>query len=127
LEKLLQNVVRRTAARGFAGAVGRGRAIRGRRSGRRTASTARSPWTARAAGATRTAVRERRLEDALQFGGLIAGQLAAGDLAGDQVIDLRLQFAGDGRVPLVWSLARLDCSEESMSVSAEDSATDRTS
>ena len=40
------------------------------------------------------AVGERRLEDALQFGGLIAGQLAAGNFAGDQVVDLRFQVVG---------------------------------
>src|SRR5258708_15393529 len=49
-------------------------------------------WTAGATGA----IGERCLEDALQFGGLIAGQLAAGHFAGNQVVDLRLQIAGRG-------------------------------
>ena len=61
-------------------AVGRGRTVRGR-------------WTRhdghgvrrRAARATVAAAGKRRLEDALQLGGLIAGQLAAGPLAGNQV------------------------------------------
>ena len=44
----------------------------------------------RAAGA----VGERGLEDPLQFGGLGAGELAAGHLARNQVVDLRLQIAG---------------------------------
>ena len=67
-------------------------------------------------------VGERRLEDALQFGGLIAGQLAAGYFAGNQVVDLRLQIAGREVVPLADALALPLCSEELMSVSAEDSA-----
>src|ERR1700681_4107473 len=52
----------------------------------------------RTAGATRTtgAIGERCLEDALQFGGLVAGQLAAGHFASNQVVDLRLQIAGRG-------------------------------
>jgi hypothetical protein len=61
-------------------AVGRGRTVRGR-------------WTRHdghgvrrcAARATVAAAGKRRLEDALQLGGLIAGQLAAGSLAGNQV------------------------------------------
>ena len=56
-------------------------------------------WTAGAAwpptGAAGT-VGERRLEDALQFGGLVAGQLAAGDFAADQIVDLRLEIVGRG-------------------------------
>src|SRR6267154_348228 len=39
-------------------------------------------------------VGERGLEHALQFGGLVAGQLAAGDFALDQVVNLGLQIAG---------------------------------
>src|ERR1700676_4000459 len=54
---------------------------------------------ARATGTTCTvrtarAVGERGLEHALQFGGLVAGQLAAGDFALDQVVDLGFQIAG---------------------------------
>ena len=36
------------------------------------------------------------LEDALQFGGLLGGQLAARNFAGDQAVDLRLDVAGSG-------------------------------
>ena len=73
-------------------------------------------------GATRTAgaAGECGLEHTLQFGGLIAGQLAAGHLTRDQVVDLRLEAVGRfGAAGLV--LARLLCSEEAISVSAEDS------
>src|SRR5205823_14779309 len=55
-----------------------------------------SAWTTRttrAALATGT-VGKGRLEDALQLGGLVAGQLAAGHFAGDQIVDLRLQVVG---------------------------------
>ena len=48
-----------------------------------------------AAGTTRT-VGERGLEDALQLGRLVAGQLAAGDFAVDQVVDLRFEIGGRG-------------------------------
>ena len=54
----------------------------------RTAST----WVVRAA----RAVGEGCRENALQLGGLIAGQLAAGHFAGNQAVDLRLQVAGCG-------------------------------
>ena len=55
----------------------------------------RRPPGHRTTGAT-GAIGERCLEDPLQFGGLIAGQLAAGHFAGNQVVDLRLQIAGRG-------------------------------
>src|ERR1700723_2204191 len=87
-----------------------------------TVSTAGATWSARltwstrsagtrgsnaATGRTRTgragrvpcaagAVGEGCRENTLQLGGLIAGQLAAGDFAGDQGVDLRLQVAGRG-------------------------------
>ena len=49
--------------------------------------------TGRAA-ATGGAIGERRLEHALQLGGLVAGQLAAGNFAIYEVVDLRLEIAG---------------------------------
>jgi hypothetical protein len=61
-------------------AVGRGRTVRGRRTRHDGHGVRR-----RAARATVAAAGKRRLEDALQLGGLIAGQLAAGSLAGNQV------------------------------------------
>ena len=60
-----------------------------------TARSTRTAGAGRVAGAA-GAVGERRLEDALQLGGLIAGQLAAGHFAGNQGVDLRLQVAGRG-------------------------------
>src|SRR3954454_939083 len=41
-------------------------------------------------------VGERGLEDALQLGGLVAGQFAAGNFAVDEIVDLRLEIAGRG-------------------------------
>ena len=57
-------------------------------------------WCSRAAGT----VGEGGLEDALQFGGLIAGQLAAGNFAGDKVVDLRFEIGGRG-VACRWPVA----------------------
>src|SRR5216684_5842149 len=74
-------------------AVGRGRTVRGRRTRRDGHGVRR-----RAGRATVAAAGKPRLEDALQLGGLIAGQLAAGPLAGNQVaISSRPSKAG---VPL---------------------------
>src|SRR5882672_8275449 len=55
------------------------------------ACASRTAGTARSAGPT-GAIGEGGLEDALQFGGLVAGQLAAGDFAVDQVVDFGLQI-----------------------------------
>ena len=88
-------------------------------------STARSTRTAGAAcvAGAAGAVGEGRREDALQLGGLIAGQLAAGHFAGNQAVDLRLEIAGSGVGAAALELLGLPlCSEELMSFSAEDSA-----
>src|ERR1700749_4172268 len=74
----------------------------------RTAGSARTTgasWTAKrsrgaggicGSGATRTAgtAGEGCLEHALQFAGLIGGQFAARDFAGNQAVDLRFDIAG---------------------------------
>src|SRR5882757_8107051 len=72
--------------------------------------TACAARTTRAIGTAAGAVGESGLEDALQFGGLIAGQLAAGDLALDQIVDLGFQVIGRGSRPdgLVAGAAGLD-------------------
>jgi hypothetical protein len=74
--------------------------------------------TVRSAGA----VGERGLEHALQFGGLVAGQLAAGDFAIDEVVDPGFEIAGrrPGAARLVAGPAA--CTEVSISVSADDRA-----
>src|SRR5260370_7462014 len=61
-----------------------------------TARCTRCSWQTGAARTRRagTAIGKRRLEDALQLGGLIAGQLATGHFARDQVVDLGLQISG---------------------------------
>jgi hypothetical protein len=62
-----------------------------------TAADLRRPRATVTTGAAGTGpMRERRLEDALQFAGLIAGQLAAGHFAIDEVVDLRLEIARRG-------------------------------
>src|SRR5262249_53040443 len=63
--------------------------------GRRTIRRRRPAGAAGSASATMSLC-EGGLEDALQFGGLIAGELAAGYLTLDQSVDLRLQFAARG-------------------------------
>src|SRR6185437_3103559 len=75
-----------------AGSTGRRRPERGER-GR----SVRRTGAAGAAGAVGTAG-ECVLKDALQLGGLLCGQLAARNFAGNQAVDLRLDVAGSGRL-----------------------------
>src|SRR3954469_34941 len=53
-------------------------------------------------GGTTGAVGEGGLENVLQFGGLVAGQFAAGHFPGDQIVDLRFEgirrWPGAGRL-----------------------------
>src|SRR5258707_10666608 len=83
--------------------VGATRAARGR-----TTCTTGTTRTRSIAAGTAGTIGEGGLEDALQFGGLVAGQLARGDLAADEVVDLGLDVAGLAAAGLVAGAAGLD-------------------